>query len=151
VHKQAGPDVFEIGVEDPCEAYARLRLFVDARACMAKGLLFGGADFRLAAFALRAGKTGRIPADLSDAVCRQLKIVPKQAQACFELAWRTALRNDPAATDEDRTAFRVAVKRRLFHDHREELDPGAEDFKPLLEDLFQQDAKLKDATMMKLL
>jgi len=139
-HAQAGNDVYEIGVEDPCALYQNLRTLLDAQACKAKGIFFA-AESAAALEAMVLPKTGRLPASTVDAVRRELKITQQQTQVCFEIAWKHAVRD---ADELVRAKYRQAVKRRLFYDYEEELDRTADDFKATMEALFARETATYD-------
>ena len=146
VHREAGPDVYEAGVEDPCDMYQRLRLLIDAIACEKQNIFFG-LDLRILESMANA-KTGRLPSEIIDKARGELKIVAGQIQQCFELAWRQTLQ--PSQNVEAMTKFRQTVKKRLYYDHEEELDRESPNFKDDLEQLFQEQDVRYQETLGKL-
>ena len=142
-HVEAGPDVYEIGVEDPCPAYSRLRLLLDVQACRARGIFFGQSAAVLQALA--SSKTGRVSAQMADKVRSELKIVARQVQLCFEVAWYAAAK--ASASPDALTNHRLAVKKRLYFDNEEDLDKTALDFKSTMENLFVAETKEYDSVL----
>ena len=110
---RADPKACEVTVEDPCPGFSAMRLAHDLadvarHAAAALGLPAPGAA--AATFAALA------PAAAAAAAASR-KMTAAQLTRCREAAFVAA-----AAADGDQAAVRLAVKRRLLREHREDID-----------------------------
>jgi GNAT superfamily N-acetyltransferase len=98
--------VFEITVEDPCDAFKALRDAVEAARC--KPLLAQHAEQPFPA--------GIVPRDVAERVRDHTLVTLKQVQRCYEILRLQFLQRARAQHDDATMhAFRLDVKRRLFH------------------------------------
>jgi GNAT superfamily N-acetyltransferase len=137
-------DVYEVSVEDPCDMYSRLRLLVDYEACSRAGVFAsnGACDFHK----LVNVKNGKVGSEVVDRVRRELKICERQVQLCLEVAWRARV-VARGGSEEDEKTFRTCVKRRLYGENEEDMDPNAVDFKQVLHDMYESEVALFDSVL----
>ncbi|KNC56139.1 histone acetyltransferase-1 [Thecamonas trahens ATCC 50062] len=106
-HARATDKIIEITVEDPAPAFVTLRDVADLKACLAAGYFKPDA----------LGAPGApLAKDTSDAIRAALKLTATQVARTYEAAKLAALTAGGADADA-LTAFRLAVKQRLFKKH----------------------------------
>ncbi|GAB9467411.1 hypothetical protein Gpo141_00004757 [Globisporangium polare] len=137
----ANDKVYELTVEDPVPAFAKLRDLVDVKNCLKQNFFSlppsasttSGDEVVPAAALGTASLTAR---DIRG-VQERLKITQKQVQTCYEVL---KLRFVDRSDEEQLKKFRLEVKKRLFRLHAEELEgmASAERRKAFLEAEYQE-------------
>ncbi|KAG7398852.1 histone acetyltransferase 1 [Phytophthora boehmeriae] len=135
-HAVANERVYELTVEDPVPAFASLRDLVDLKNCVKHEFFSLPPDAEEDSGGSARGTKALTTADVH-AVQEKLKLTHKQVQTCYEIRKFACV--DPS-DEAQRKKFRLEVKKRLFCQHREELDGmgSADRRKAFLESEYQQ-------------
>jgi hypothetical protein len=141
-------DVYEVTVEDPCEAFTRLRDLIDVQSIRGNGFFFNSSITNIEQLlVLSDAKTGLLGTSTIETIRCKLKLTSFQIQRAYEVACLEKILNHRSSTttttiDDNLKPLRLRMKARLLKKHLEELEPILQDsaaLKNRLEELYQQE------------